>query len=220
MQEPVTASWEKCFDDLTAYQQAHGNCDMPVKWKENPQLGGWAAAQRALQKAGKLHPERERLLNGIGFEWRADRNKEEWETRFDQLNDYKQRFGDSCVPVKWQEKPQLGAWVAQQRHFQKVGKLSPEKEKRLTDLGFVWANQRTTTGGVNRAWNDWFNELVQYKAKYGDCKVPTRWDENRRFGVWVSNQRQLKKQEKLEPERERMLNEIGFVWGNPTLETH
>ncbi len=214
VQEPVTAAWKKSFDELVAYQTAHGNCDVPVKWKENPQLGGWAAAQRALRKAGKLHPERERLLNGIGFEWRADRNKEEWETRFNQLKDYKQRFGDCSVPVKWQENTQLGAWAAQQRHFQKAGKLSPEKEKLLTDLGFVWASKRTITGGVNRAWNDWFSELVEYKAKYGDCKVPTRWDENRRFGVWVSNQRQLKKQGKLEPERERMLNEIGFVWAN------
>ncbi|HEY5234430.1 MAG TPA: Helicase associated domain protein, partial [Verrucomicrobiae bacterium] len=212
IQEPIMASWKKFFDELVAYKKMHGNCDVPVKWKGNPQLGGWAAAQRSLRKSGKLHPERERMLNEIGFDWRADQNKEDWETRFEQLKDYKQRFGNCSVPVKWAENPRLGAWVSQQRHFQKAGKLSAEKERLLTEIGFARALQQTTAHGVNRAWNDWFNELVQYKAKHGDCKVPTRGNENPRLGVWVSNQRQLKKYGKLEPERARMLSEIGFVW--------
>jgi hypothetical protein len=106
----------------------------------------------------------------------------------------------------------LGAWVTKHRHLQKAGKLSPEKEQLLTHLGFAWAHQRTATAGVNREWNDWFDELVEYKAKHGDCKVPMRWEENRRLGVWVSNQRQLKKRGKLDPERVRMLNGIGFTW--------
>jgi len=214
MQEPVPASWKKSFDELVAYQKAHGNSDVPVKWPENPRLGGWVSRQRTLNKSGKLHPERERLLNEIGFDWHTDHTKEEWQTRFDQLKLYKQRFGDCRVPTQWKENPQLGAWVAKHRHLQKAGKLSGDKERLLTEIGFARTQQQTTAHGVNRAWNDWFDELAQYKAKYGDCKVPTRGDENRRLGVWVSNQRQLKKQGKLEPERERMLNEIGFAWAN------
>jgi hypothetical protein len=66
--------------------------------------------------------------------------------------------------------------------------------------------------GANRAWSERFDELVQYKVQHGDCNVPTRWPDNRGLGVWVSNQRQLKKQGKLKPERKRMLNEIGFNW--------
>lgn len=212
IQEPVTSAWRKSFDELVAYQMAHGNCDVPVKWKENPQLGGWAAAQRALKKSGKLHPERERLLNEIGFDWHTSHTKEEWETRFEQLKFYKQRFGDCCVPTQWKENPQLGAWVANQRHKLKAGKLSGDKERLLIELGFVSAQRPTTTRGVNRAWSERFNELVQYKAQHGDCNVPTRWPDNRGLGVWVSNQRQLKKQGKLDSERELMLNEIGFVW--------
>lgn len=212
IQEPLTSSWKKSFDELVAYRTAHGDCDVPVKWKGNPQLGGWAAAQRALKKSGKLHAERERLLNEIEFDWHTSHTKEEWETRFDQLKLYKQRFGDCCVPTQWKENPQLGAWVANQRHKLKAGKLSGEKERLLTELGFVSAQRTTTPRGVNRAWSERFDELVRYKAQHGDCNVPTRWPDNRGLGVWVSNQRQLKKQGKLEPERERMLNEIGFGW--------
>ena len=131
---------------------------------------------------------------------------------------YEQRFGDCSVPTQWKENPQLGAWVANQRHLQKVSKLSGEKERLLTELGFVWAQQRSSTRGANREWNERFDELVQYKAKHGDCKVPTRWEENRGLGVWVSNQRQLKKLGRLGSERERMLNELGFFWGNSSHE--
>lgn len=215
LQEPITASWKKHFDELIIYRNEHGNCDVPVKWKENPQLGGWAAGQRALKKSGKLHPDRERLLDEIGFGWRSDDNKEDWQTRFEQLKLYKERFGNCDVPVKWSENPQLGVWVANQRHHLKVGKLSDEKQKLLIELGFEKPQDGVVAHGGNRAWSDRFDELIQYKAKHGDCRVPTRWEANRELGIWVSNQRQLQKQGKLDSERERMLNEIGFVWANP-----
>ena len=34
-------------------------------------------------------------------------------------------------------------------------------------------------------------ELSVYKAKYGDCMVPKRYDENPSLGNWVNKQRQL-----------------------------
>jgi superfamily II DNA or RNA helicase len=135
--EGINAAWKTRFDELLRYKEKIGNCKVPDEWPDNPQLGHWVAQQRRLKKSGKLHPERERMLNEIGFDWRADRNKEEWETRFDQLKDYKQRFGDCCVPVKWAENPRLGAWVVKQRHFRKTSKLSPEKERLLAEIGFA-----------------------------------------------------------------------------------
>jgi hypothetical protein len=55
----------------------------------------------------------------------------------------------------------LGAWVSQQRHFQKAGKLSAEKERLLTEIGFARALQQSTAHGVNRHGTiglmSWFN---------------------------------------------------------------
>ena len=72
----------------------------------------------------------------LGFEWRSDSHKEEWVTRFVQLEAYKQRFGHCRVPVKWEENPQLGAWTSKLRQRRKSGTLSPEKDQLLTELGF------------------------------------------------------------------------------------
>ena len=135
--EGINAAWKTRFDELQRYKQAQGNCDVPWKWQDNPQLGRWVSQQRQDRKNGTLHPERQRWLDEIGFDWRADSSKvEEWATRFEQLKTYKERFGHCRVPVKWKENPQLGGWVEGQRYRLKKGRLSPEKEKMLREIGF------------------------------------------------------------------------------------
>ena len=130
-------SWKTRLEQLREFKAQQGHCNVPTHWSENAQLGYWVSQQRSMKKNGKLHPERERFLNEIGFDWGTDRKKEEWQSRFDQLKNYKQRFGDCSVPVKWQENPQLGTWVSRQRQFLKASNLSPEKEQLLTGLGFA-----------------------------------------------------------------------------------
>jgi hypothetical protein len=55
-----------------------------------------------------------------------------------------------------------------------------------------------------------FAALLAYKAKHGDCNVPTIWPEDPRLITWVNNQRALRKRDKLEANRIRRLDEIGF----------
>ena len=132
----ISAEWQARFDELLQYKQTHGDCDVPTRWPENPQLGRWLSQQRQYRKSGTLQPERQRRFDEIGFDWRSGSHKEEWSTRFDQLKAYKERFGNCRVPVKWKENPQLGVWVTNQRHRLKCGTLSPEKEKLLGGIGF------------------------------------------------------------------------------------
>jgi hypothetical protein len=61
--------WNACFAALVTFKEKHGNCDVPLSFKENPLLGRWIGRQRLAMKKGKLSPEREQLLNGIGFLW-------------------------------------------------------------------------------------------------------------------------------------------------------
>lgn len=50
------------------------------------------------------------------------------------------------VPTKWSKNSKLGRWVSDQRAQRKAGgkskrsSLTPEREQRLTELGFVWTN--------------------------------------------------------------------------------
>ena len=61
----VNEAWKKQFDELIRYKQIYGNCNVPYKWEENPQLSWWVRMQRKLRRSGSLRPERVRLLEEI-----------------------------------------------------------------------------------------------------------------------------------------------------------
>eukprot|EP00584_Thalassiosira_punctigera_P012952 CAMPEP_0172556596 /NCGR_PEP_ID=MMETSP1067-20121228/67473_1 /TAXON_ID=265564 ORGANISM="Thalassiosira punctigera, Strain Tpunct2005C2" /NCGR_SAMPLE_ID=MMETSP1067 /ASSEMBLY_ACC=CAM_ASM_000444 /LENGTH=58 /DNA_ID=CAMNT_0013345447 /DNA_START=45 /DNA_END=218 /DNA_ORIENTATION=+ len=49
----------------------------------------------------------------------------------------------------------------------------------------------------HQKWNERYEQLKEYKAKNGDCEVPKRYSAISGLGVWVCEQRVLKKQGKL-----------------------
>jgi hypothetical protein len=63
------------------------------------------------------------------------------------------------------------------------------------------------------------NELKLYKAKFGNCHVPTKYKGNTALGRWVSTQRaEYKKYSEgvtktsMNADKIRRLEEIGFAW--------
>ena len=40
-----TEAWEKRFQELVQYKEKHGNCNVPNRCKQNPQLGKWVHYQ-------------------------------------------------------------------------------------------------------------------------------------------------------------------------------
>jgi hypothetical protein len=55
--------------------------------------------------------------------------------------------------------------------------------------------------------------LQQFKKREGHCDVPARHTcDEANLGIWVSHQRQLKTKERLDPDRQMQLEEIGFKW--------
>ena len=140
----------------------------------------------------------------LGFEWDILAN--DWENSFAALTAHKAKYGDCRVPAAWPENPSLGIWVSNQRGAQRAGKLSPERTARLEALGFEW-------GTLANDWENSFAALTAYKAKYGDCRVPTQGGhENAYLGRWVSTQRRVRKAGKLSAERVARLEALGFKW--------
>ena len=63
------------------------------------------------------------------------------------------------------------------------------------------------------------NELLQYRERFGNCHVPTKYKANTALGRWVSTQRaEYKKYQEgqaktsMTREKIRRLEEIGFAW--------
>jgi len=102
--------WDARFEDLAQYKKAHGHCRVP---RTVPILGRWVKKQREQHKMKKdghstsLTDERLNRLNQLGFVWDFPK-MDDWETRFEQLIEYKAKHGDTLVPKKYPTNPSLG----------------------------------------------------------------------------------------------------------------
>lgn len=142
-----------------------------------------------------------------------------WDRKFDELLDFKKQHGHCRVPQHYAPNPQLGTFVNKQRQEHKkledgkTSALTDERLERLESIGFDWAKRKGQVG-----WDTKYEELLQYKAKFGNCHVPTKFKENTALGRWVSQQRaEYKKfckgeKSSLTTERIIRLNSIGFAW--------
>lgn len=110
------------------------------KWKDNPELGLWCHIQRNAYTNDKLSPDRVTRLEKLGFVW--DPLTAAWEEMFAELVAYKQTHGDCNVPRYWNDNPFLGNWCHTQRRTYKSNKLSPNRFKRLDEIGFVWRSKK------------------------------------------------------------------------------
>jgi hypothetical protein len=206
--------WNLRFHQLAEYKRAHGHCN--PSQKDGNELGRWVAKQRAQKRRNTLNAEREATLNAIGFVWnvrcitmsRAGLSKTAWDTRFDQLEKYKEANGDCNVSRRDRQNIELGRWVAGQRQAKKTFLLSEEREAKLSSIGFAWS---IISNKVD--WNVRFEQLVEYKEAVGDLNVPLKICRNPQLGRWVQLQRLENKRNALTNERWEKLNSIGFDWG-------
>jgi superfamily II DNA or RNA helicase len=126
--------WEEGYKHLVAYKEEFGDCLVVIKSQYcGYKLGVWVSNQRVKKKTMAL--ERVKRLNNIGFVW--DLLELQWEEGFEYLIAYKEAYGNCAVLRSFKlNNYRLGGWVSRQRSNQ--DKLTPERFKRLDDLGFVW----------------------------------------------------------------------------------
>jgi hypothetical protein len=59
-----------------------------------------------------------------------------------------------------------------------------------------------------------YSILQQFRKREGHCNVPhSHTEDGANLGTWMNTQRQLNRKEKLDPERQKRLEKIGFEWG-------
>jgi hypothetical protein len=75
-------AWEAQLARLAAYKEAHGDCNVPRSWAEDPPLGTWVTAQRECKKAldrGEpskgMTAARVERLEALGFAWALSRGQ-------------------------------------------------------------------------------------------------------------------------------------------------
>ena len=106
-----------------------------------------------------------------------NKHDEKWNTRFKELFDYRSQHDDCNVPVS---QGKLGQWVSNQRRAYMAGSLVQDRINRLNNIGFKWSIVAPVP------WETRFHELINYKAKHGDCNIP---QSRGPLGTWVKKQR-------------------------------
>ncbi len=161
-------------------------------------LGRWQHTQRHYFREGTLSPEREALLNEIGFVWEPVAY---WfEQKCQALDEFVNENGHANVPSSH---PVLGSWVGNQRVSYKAGTLPQDKIDRLEALGLAW-NQREAN------WDEKLELLKTFVQENGHARVPAS---HPTLGIWVGLQRTTKRQGKLSAERTQRLEQVdGWVW--------
>ena len=87
--------------------------------------------------------------------------------------------------------------------------MTVDRIRELESVGFKWGAPGTT-------WNARFQQLCEFKAQVGHCRVPIKYSANRNLGKWVSTQRstyklyQEGKPSAMTAERIRALESVGF----------
>jgi hypothetical protein len=198
--------WDANFLLLLQFRDREGHLRVPRRHVEDGQkLGAWICRHRAQKKAGTLVSEKERRLKNIGFIWNALEGN--WDTMFRALTQFKQREGHLRVSTQHVEGGlKLGRWISIHRSQRSNGTLCPEEERRLDEIGFIW-------DAHEGHWDSMFWALTQFKKREGHLRIPTQHvEDGKKLGGWIRMQRAQKKDGTLVAEKERRLNDIGFIW--------
>jgi hypothetical protein len=204
------AHWETMSTLLKQYKARTGDYNVPQHHVEDGEnLGIWVLTKRNSHRKGTLAQDYVKRLEVIGFIWDTPVSLE-WNNMFSLLEQYNMREGDCNVPTTHTEgEAKLGSWAARTRHFKKKGRLSQDKIDRLGEIGFVW-------NVSEEYWKKMFSLLKQYKAREGDCSVLQRHiEDGETLGSWVNNARQLVRKGNLDPEKQKLLEGIGFSGKRP-----
>eukprot|EP00979_Chaetoceros_neogracilis_P007889 scaffold1703_cov133-Chaetoceros_neogracile.AAC.1 len=122
--------WDTRFMELEKYKEKNGHCNCPQK---NGSLGTWISKQRTLFTSKTLKEDRYEKLVGIGFIFESNNIK--WDTRFIELEKYKEKNGHCNCP---QKNGSLGKWISKQRNLFTSKTLKEDRYEKLVGIGFIF----------------------------------------------------------------------------------
>lgn len=209
--------WLTNFMTFKKFYEEHGHLTLSSNIPDRDRLTRWLTYQRHYAK--KLGQSQLELLESIAYRhskpYRPDLNKK-WDTRYHQLKKLHAEYS-GVYTVKDKS---LASWLARQKRKLAAEQLSPEKKSLLTDLNITPAelrpgNKRNTKSDY--VWSTQYQKLKDFHAKYGHCKVPRNWNEDKSLGAWVFRQRIKRKDAKvglaqLTNHQVSLLDKLDFEW--------
>ena len=218
--ESLAPGWERYYQAACRYRRQQGHLHVPKRYKteEGLSLGVWLATQRAVRSGraeGHLSEEQIRRLDELGMEW-ENRLEQAFERGYAQALNYYRQYGNLNVPARYVTGDgfALGRWITncrQQKAAGTGGVMSPERVRRLEEIGMVWKP-------FSLRWEQNYLAAARYYAQNGDLEVPPEYvaPDGLALGRWVAKQRALyggtAQGAALTPEQIARLEKIGMRW--------
>jgi hypothetical protein len=199
--------WEEKFNILYEFYEKNGHLEIP-KTGEYTKLNSWCYQQR--NNKNQLSEKRKNKLDKINFIWNTADYK--WEKSFKLILEFKNTYGHCRVPQISSEHKELSAWCNIQKLYFHKGLLDNIKIEKLNSIGFYWFENK------NVLWEKRYNQLIDFKNKFGHFKVPRRQNAKDKYieykvlSNWISTQRYYNSIGKLQANRKSKLDEIDFIW--------
>jgi hypothetical protein len=206
---------EKCRA-LMDFKEMYGHSNVPVDYKEGPELGKWVSQQRELFDNGLLPYDRVSILSQLGFDFSSsNKSTISFEQRIQQVISFKNMYGHTKIPRGWSHDASLHDWVLEQKQLMQrylSGEqylLSQQQYKELLDadidfdfyepemnnLAIIGASVGSVPRNeLNRThqWDAMYQELREYKMIHGHTNVPRRSKRDPskdELGEWVHFQK-------------------------------
>lgn len=195
----IADNWEISYNRLVSYCEKHGSSVIFGDNKEYHSLYMWCNRQRHLYSKGMLSDDKVEKLNALNFPW--DLKFWRWMLNYNKLKSFYKL--NKTVKVTDSIDSKLSAWCGKQRSQKHL--LSEIQIKLLEELGFKW-------NVLDEEFEEKIQELLEYKAEYGDLLVPRRYEKNPKLANWVHRVRSPRDKAVLSEYKLNRLNEIGFVW--------
>lgn len=196
--------------ELVEYLSKHGHCNVPPNFitANGYNLGRWVSK---LRKRGKvdLTDSQAFRLDAMGFDW--DPANAAWVEGYQRLVEYQSEHGDCNVLYTFitADGYKLGRWVESQRneHRKKHSGLTDSQIMDLEALGMTW-------DVLPVAWQEAYNQLVEYHSEHGDCNVHYNFvtADGFKLGRWVYAQRRRHKAKRLSETQKVRMEKLGFEW--------
>lgn len=145
-----------------------------------------------------------------------------WMARFQDLLEYREKYGHCIVSYTFKEKPLLYSWVKRQRYQYKcllqgkASQLTTERVQLLESVDFAWDTH-------DIAWETNYALLKEFVKFHGNCHIPVK---ERRMFAWAKRQRYqhkrwiAKQDSTMTEDRHHRLSMLGFRWSNTENELH
>jgi hypothetical protein len=141
-----------------------------------------------------------------------NKRDEKWNEQHEKMVEFKRKFGHCVVPARWcKHDRSLGICVSTWRKCHDNNTIRLDRKERLEEIGFAWKDVCGFKPD-DKKWNKQHEKLLNFKQNKGPCEVSRTHEQDKSLGTWVSTQRSADVSNKLQLDRKRLLDEIGFAW--------